>query len=78
MLQREGVETHETLSHRFVRHECPVGRSLSRASSRLGDASLCGFCLAWLSPHYWAPALNEPKQSPTGVVSGYALRFSVL
>jgi hypothetical protein len=61
-----------------VRHECPVGRSLSRASSRLGDAYLCGFCFAWISPHFWAPALNEPKQSPTLRVSGCSLRRWVL
>ncbi len=49
MLRREGAEAHETLSHRFRAHECPVGRSLSQAPSHLGDANLCGFCLAWIS-----------------------------
>jgi hypothetical protein len=54
-----GSRAHETFSHRFRVVKCPVGRSLSRASSHLGDASLCGFCLAWLSCRFWPPALSN-------------------
>ena len=58
--------------------KCPVGRSLSRASSLFGDANLCGFCFAWISCRFPAAGPNEPKQSPTRVVSRYSFQLSVL
>jgi hypothetical protein len=59
MFQSEGAETHGTFSRRFRVHECPVGRSLSRASSRFGDAHLCVFCFAWISCRFRLPALTN-------------------
>ncbi len=59
MLRREGAEAHETLSLGFALVICPVGRSLSRASSLLGDAHLCGFCFAWISCRFRQPALTN-------------------
>ena len=58
---------------------CPVGRSLSRASSSLGLMPTCtDSAPPGLATPPRAAGPNEPGQSPTRLVSGYSLRLSVL
>jgi hypothetical protein len=73
-----GSRTHGTFSPSVPRHECPVGRSLSRAPSHFGGANPCGFCPAWISDLHRPTGPDEPGQSPTRMVSGYSLRLGVL
>src|ERR1700722_3924163 len=54
-----GSRAHESLSHRFRVAKCPIDRSLSRASSLLGDTNLCEFCLTWFSCRFRPPALSN-------------------
>ena len=58
---------------------CPVGRSLSRASSSLGLMPTCtDSAPPGLATFLKAAGPNEPGQSPTRLVFGYSLRLSVL
>ena len=58
---------------------CPVGRSLSRASSSLGLMPTCtDSAPPGLATFLKAAGPDEPGQSPTRLVFGYSLRLSVL
>ena len=78
-----GSRTDGTYSLDSVRERCaglcPVGRSLSRASSSLGLMPTCtDSAPPGLATHLKAAGPNEPGQSPTQLVSGYSLRLNVL
>ena len=83
MLQREGAEQTEPIAWGSVRELrvglCPVGRSLSRASSSLGLMPTCtDSAPPGLATFSRAAGPDEPGQSPTRLVSGYSHRLSVL
>jgi hypothetical protein len=78
-----GSRTDGTYSLGSVRERrvglCPVGRSLSRASSSLGLMPTCtDSAPPGLATLLKAAGPNEPGQSPTRLVSGYSLRLNVL